>query len=94
MSILVPGSTTALRPIEWLGDVHAATGEYTAAATYYQRYLSIDDRAAAVLYKLALAYYRAGMAARAIEPLRRAVALDDRFAEAHLLLGLCLKDRG
>jgi tetratricopeptide (TPR) repeat protein len=32
------------------------------------------------------------MAKRAVEPLRRAVAIDDRFAEAHYLLGLCLRE--
>jgi tetratricopeptide (TPR) repeat protein len=47
-----------------------------------------------VLYKVALARVRQGMMAQAIEPLRRATALDDRFAEAHYLLGLVLRDRG
>ena len=45
---------------------------------------SLDDRAPRVLYKLALAYYRNGQAAMAIEPLRRAVAMDDAFARGAL----------
>jgi tetratricopeptide (TPR) repeat protein len=46
------------------------------------------------MYKLALAYVRQGRSAQAIDPLRRATNLDDRFAEAHYLLGLALRDRG
>jgi tetratricopeptide (TPR) repeat protein len=67
-------------------------GQYAAAAAEYTRYLTIDDRAPLVLYKLALAHYRNGMPARATDPLRKAVAIDDRFAEAHYLLGLCLRN--
>ena len=70
---------SAPKPIELLGDANAASGQHTVAASYYQQYLAIDDRAPGVLYKLALAYYHAGTSARAIEPLRRSVALDDRF---------------
>jgi tetratricopeptide (TPR) repeat protein len=82
----------APRPIELLGDVQTALGQYAAAAAEYQRYLAIDDRAPGVLYKLALAHYRNGMAARAVDPLRHAITLNDRFAEAHYLLGLCLRE--
>ena len=82
----------APRPIELLGDVQTALGQYAAAAAEYQRYLMLDDRAPGVLYKLALAHYRNGMAPRAVDPLRRAVAINDRFAEAHYLLGLSLRD--
>ena len=82
----------APRPIELLGDVQTALGQYAAAAAEYQRYLAIDDRAPGVLYKLALAHYRNGMAARAVDPLRNAITLNDRFAEAHYLLGLCLRE--
>ncbi len=82
----------APRPIELLGDVQTALGQYAAAAAEYQRYLAIDDRAPGVLYKLALAHYRNGMAARAVDPLRHAIALNDQFAEAHYLLGLCLRE--
>jgi tetratricopeptide (TPR) repeat protein len=83
---------SAPRPIELLGDVQAAMGQHAAAAIEYQKYLAIDDSAPAVLYKLALAHYRSGAANRAVEPLRRAVTIDDRFAEAHYLLGLCLRE--
>src|SRR5215208_6474978 len=55
----------APRPIELLGDVQTALGQYAAAAAEYQRYLALDDRAPSVLYKLALALYRNGEAARA-----------------------------
>jgi tetratricopeptide (TPR) repeat protein len=85
--------TGAPQPIELLGDVHVAMGRYGTAAADYQRYLALDDRAPAVLYKLALAYYRGGVAKRSIDPLRKAVALDERFVEAHYLMGLCLRDQ-
>ena len=68
-------------------------GRYARATEVYRRYLTLDDRAPRVLYKLALAYYRNGQTKLAIEPLRRAVALDDRFAEAHYLLAMCLEDQ-
>jgi len=85
---------TAPQPIELLGDISAAMGLYDEARGHYDRYLQLDDRGTRVLYKLALAYLRQGRAAKALEPVRRAIALDDRFAEAHYLLGLALRDRG
>ena len=54
---------------------------------------ALDDRSPRVLYKLGLAYYRNGQTEEAIEPLRSAVALDARLAEAHYLLGMCLRER-
>src|SRR4029453_5977546 len=36
-------------------------------------------------------YYRSGQITAAVEPTRKSIALDDRFAEAHYLLALCLK---
>jgi tetratricopeptide (TPR) repeat protein len=84
---------TAPRPIELLGDVSSAVGQYAQAAELYQRYLMLDDRAPAVLYKLGLAQYRAGRSARAIEPLRKALVLNDRLVEAHYLLALALRSQ-
>jgi tetratricopeptide (TPR) repeat protein len=83
---------TAPRPLELLGDVNAALLRYDRAAARYEAYLNIDDQSPRVLYKLALARYRAGQALAGIEALRRAIALNDRLAEAHYLLGLCLRD--
>lgn len=83
----------APRPIELLGDVHAAMDRHETAADQYAAFIELDDRAPRVYYKLALARYRSGRGERAIDPLRQAVALDDRMAEAHYLLGLCLRDR-
>ena len=85
---------TAPQPIELLGDISTAMGSFNEAIEYYDRYLQLDDRAARVLYKLALAYVRQGRAAQAVDPLRRAIGLDDRFAEAHYLLGIALRDQG
>jgi len=51
---------TATRPLELFGDVNVAMGRYARAAEIYRRYLTLDDRAPRVLYKLALACYRNG----------------------------------
>jgi tetratricopeptide (TPR) repeat protein len=80
---------TATRPLEQLGDVFTALQRYERAAERYGAYVQIDDRSPQVLYKLALAHYRAGHASDAIKPARQALAINNRFAEAHYLLGLC-----
>lgn len=84
---------SAPRPVELLGDVSAAMGQYAQASAHYRDFTALDDRSPRVLYKLALAYYRSGGAERAIEPLRQALRIDDRFTEAHYLLGMCFRDR-
>ena len=82
---------TATRPLELLGDVNASLHRYDRAQDAYRRFVMLDDRAPRVLYKLALASVRNGQAASAVDPLRRALALDDQFAEAHYLLGVSLR---
>jgi len=92
---LVHASTidpTATRPLELLGDVNAALLRYDRAADRYRAYLALDDQAPRVLYKLALVQYRAGHAPEAVAALRKAITLNERFAEAYYLLGLCLSD--
>jgi tetratricopeptide (TPR) repeat protein len=83
---------TAPRPRELLGDVSYAQQRFLPAAERYAEYVALDDRSPRVLYKLALARYRAGQPALGIDALRKAIAIDDRFAEAHYLLALCLRD--
>ena len=83
----------ATRPHEKLGDVAFQLEQYADAATHYGDYVALDDQNASVLYKLALAYERAGRVAHSIPPLRDAIALDGSFAEAHYLLGLCLTEQ-
>jgi tetratricopeptide (TPR) repeat protein len=41
-----------------------------------------------------MAHYRNGEAQKAMNPLRDALAMNDRFTEAHYLLGMCLRARG
>ena len=82
---------TATRPLEQLGDVHFAEGQFALAADRYRAYLRLDDRSPRLLYKLSLALYTQGNAAAAIPPLRQAVHLNDRFAEGYYLLGVCLR---
>jgi tetratricopeptide (TPR) repeat protein len=84
----------ATRPLEELGDAYLADTphRYAAAAERYQEYVKLDNRAPRVLYKLAFARYNEGQAVQAIDALQRAIAVDERFAEAYYLLGLCQRD--
>jgi tetratricopeptide (TPR) repeat protein len=84
----------APRPLEELGDAYLADTphRYNAAAERFLEYVKLDNRAPRVLYKLAFARYNNGQLVEAIDALQRALALDDRFAEAYYLLGLCQRD--
>jgi tetratricopeptide (TPR) repeat protein len=85
-----PGST---RTLEKLGDVNFQLRRFANAAESYEAYVRIDDRSAAIFYKLALASREDGRLNRAIVALRQAVVLNPTFHEAHYVLGLCYKDR-
>jgi tetratricopeptide (TPR) repeat protein len=86
--------TTATRPLEELGDAYLADTphRYGSAAERYEQYVRLDNSSPRVLYKLAFAKYHEGRADAAIDAARRALALDDKFAEAYYLLGLCYRD--
>jgi tetratricopeptide (TPR) repeat protein len=85
---------TATWPLEQLGDLNLQRRWYARAAELYTSYVNLDDRSARVLYKLGLAHYRDGKCEEALPILDRTLALDGRFAEAHYLKALCLRDRG
>lgn len=85
---------TAPQPIELLGDISSAMGEYGAAVKYYDSYLQLDDDSTRVMYKLALTYVRQRRWKDAVEPLQLALSIDERFAEAHHLLGVALRGAG
>ena len=85
---------TSTRPYERLGDVSYALEQYDDAIKHYAEYVRLDDGNPRVLYKLALVNERAGQGSQAIPLLHRALELDARFAEAHYLLGLCLREQG
>jgi tetratricopeptide (TPR) repeat protein len=80
---------SATRPRELLGDVNYARNRFPSAVEHYAAYVALDDSSPRILYKLALAHYRAGQPTLGIQVLKNAVALDDNFAEAYYLLGLC-----
>lgn len=82
----------SVQPRELLGDLYSSRGEDALAATYYEKCVQLDAQDATRLYKLGLARYRAGTPAAAVDPLRRAVAVNDNFGEAHYLLGIVLRD--
>ena len=85
---------SATRALEQLGDVALAMNRPDRAADRYSAYVQLDDRSPRVLYKLALAHYRAGQAPAALTAARRALALDSRSAQSHYLVGLCLAAEG
>ena len=81
---------SATRPLEPLGDVTLELQRPELAAERYAAYVRLDDRSPRVLYKLALAHYRAGRPAEALTWIHRALELDANLADGHYLLGLCL----
>jgi tetratricopeptide (TPR) repeat protein len=84
-----PGAT---RPRELLGDVNYARRRYPPAAEHFQAVVDLDDRSPHVLYKLALARYRAGQPMLGIGALQKAVAIRADFGEAYYLMALCQRD--
>ncbi len=84
---------SATRPLEALGDVLYQRGRHARAAEIYERRLAVDAQAPRVGMKLAVARYRAGQMDGALAAARDAVRLDERLADAHLLIGVCLRDK-
>jgi tetratricopeptide (TPR) repeat protein len=83
----------AIEPLIALGDLYDTKGDFGQAALWYgQAADRLKDEDPSLLYRLALARYRAGAPALAIEPLKRAIARNDLFAPAHYLLGLVHRD--
>jgi tetratricopeptide (TPR) repeat protein len=82
----------APQPLIALGDLYNLTDPAQAALWYGQAVAQLKFDDPALLYKLALARYRAGSPAEALDPLRRAVARNDSLAEAHYLMGLVYRD--
>jgi tetratricopeptide (TPR) repeat protein len=83
---------SATRPLEALGDVLFERGRYQRSAEIYERRLAVDSLSARVSLKLAVARYRAGQLDQALAAAREAVRLDENMADAHYLIGLCLRD--
>ena len=81
----------APRAFELRGDVEGLLGRHDSAAVQYGASVTLDDRPS-VLYKLGLSHYLSGATADAYEALAKAVAADSRFAEAHYLLGVSLRE--
>jgi tetratricopeptide (TPR) repeat protein len=84
---------TAPRPLEALGDVLFQSQQYPRAVEAYERFVRLDDRSPRVSYKLALARYRDGDIDAATSALTDTLRLDGKVADAHYLLGLCLREQ-
>jgi tetratricopeptide (TPR) repeat protein len=83
----------ATQPRIALGQIYDARGDYLRAADWYSQAADrLKDEDPALLYALALARYRAGEPAEAIDPLERAIARNGSVGEAHYLLGVVYRD--
>jgi len=83
----------APEPLIALGDLFADENQPAEAAAWYSQAADLlRDADPTLLYRLALAQYRAGRPQSAVAPLTRAIARNNAFAEAHLLLGLVHRD--
>ncbi len=82
----------APQPLVALGDLYGNRAPAQAASWYGEAVARINSDDPVLLYKLALARYRAGLPAEAVAPLQHALARNDSLAEAHYLLGLVYRD--
>jgi tetratricopeptide (TPR) repeat protein len=84
---------TATRPLDELGDVKYLQQRFKRAAEIYDEDLRLDDRAALIGYKRALALYRSHDLDAALASLEAALRVNDHMAEAYYLRGLCLSEQ-
>jgi tetratricopeptide (TPR) repeat protein len=85
----------APQPLIALGDYFDAVGQYGQAAEWYGQAASrLKAEDASLLYRLALARFKAGDSAAAIEPLKAVAGRNDFSAERRYLLGLVQRDVG
>ncbi len=83
----------APQPLVALGDLFDARGQFAESAQWYgQAVERLRDEDPSLLYRLALARYRAGAAGAALAPLEQAIGRNDTSAEAQYLLGLLYRD--
>jgi tetratricopeptide (TPR) repeat protein len=83
---------TSPRPLEELGDVLYQDQKYKGSVEAYEGCLRLDDHAARLNFKLALAQYRSGDIPAAMARLDRVLRLDDQMADAHYVRGVCLRE--
>jgi tetratricopeptide (TPR) repeat protein len=86
--------STATRPLEGLGDTLYELQRYKAAIDAYQARLRLDDRSAAIRYRIGLTYYRDHNLDAALTVLRAATRQDPQLVDAHYLAGVCLREKG
>jgi tetratricopeptide (TPR) repeat protein len=85
----------APEPLVALAELYEARDQPALAAAHYEDAADLlKDEDPALLYSLALARYRSGSPAAAVDPLRRATARNEALAPAHYLLGLVQRDIG
>src|SRR6476659_2326541 len=85
--------STATRPLEELGDTLYQLQRYKAAIDAYEARLRLDDRSAAIRYRIGLTHYRDHNLDAALTILRAATRQDPQLADAHYLAGVCLREK-
>ncbi len=88
---LNPSSTEAL---ELLGDLKVETGNQRQAIKHYLAFARVDNQSIRALHKLATSYYLTGNIESSIETTREVININENLADAHHLLGLCLRELG
>ena len=85
----------APQPLIALGDHFDAIGQYAEAAEWYGQAASrLKAEDPSLLYRLALARFKAGDSAAALEPLKTVTERNDASPERRYLLGLVQRDVG
>ena len=88
---LNPSSTEAL---ELLGDLNVETGNQKQAIKHYLAFTRVDNQSIRALHKLATSYYWIGEIEKSIDATRQVIKINENLADAHHLLGLCLRELG
>jgi tetratricopeptide (TPR) repeat protein len=94
LTMAVQLDPNATQPLERLGEVSMARGDFARAADWYAQAADRDVTSASLAYRAGYNRYRAGQIAGAIPPLRHAVSRAPDEGEMHYALGLALRDTG
>ena len=86
---LDPSSTEALK---LLRDLNVETGNQKQAIKDCLAFARVDNQSIRALNKLATSYYWIGEIESSIEATRQVIKINGNLADAHHLLGLCLRE--
>ena len=70
------------------------TGNQKQAIKHYLAFTRVDNQSIRALHKLATSYYWIGETEKSIEATHQVIQINETLADAHHLLGLCLRELG